>query len=123
MNVLKMQKRGCDFETMHAAFEMEHSDIGNFRVFTRFTGKNGENICGDFMLARRFLDNARRNYEIYLATDLQVDLFKNNRIEAYCWNFPFETKNYAYTKADILKAINQYSTVQYDTIEFVEHLD
>lgn len=113
-NTLYLKKRGCDFPPNYPGNELpENREIGNFRVFTRFTTKDGE-VFGDFQLGRIWSRPLKAPVIFYLMYDLQLGTCR--------YQFPFITQDLPYTFAGILKAVNRVSLVKYDRCEFAEEV-
>lgn len=116
INYLTLEKRGCNF--WKDAPEWEYSDVGNYRVFTQFTDKNGVNVCGDFG-GHNVRNYEKRNKPIIRYNALHTDLqYTNEKNECYCYNGG-NPENYSYTLSDILNYVNSISNEKFDDIKFV----
>lgn len=131
-NVLYLKKMGLDFWDD----EPVKSDIDNYRVRTldeTIPGKDGRMYFMEFSLWR---DRKRARYthkvtgkplkhikfDIINRCGMAIDTEFTN--ESGCWrNWAMEKalseKNYSYTQADILAAVNEISTITYTKIVFV----
>ena len=129
MKKLQLQKRGTDL------CELPHrpsSDLENCRLFFEFTDKNGKYVYGDAMQC----DFKYRFNHKYTGKPLKKPIKeKANRLcfqlatereDGLCYHYEHEremnSKSYEFTIADLLKAVNEYSTEKYDDIEYVNRI-
>ena len=132
-NVLYLKKMGLDFWSDEKA----KSDVNNYRVRTlgeTIPGKDGRMYFLEFSLWR---DRAQVRYthkitgkplkhaafDIINPCGLSIDTEFTDDRGSWC-NITIEKaineKNYSYTQADILAAVNEISTNTYDKIIFIE---
>lgn len=118
INYLCMIRRGC----MFTAADSGKSDIGNYRVFTRFIDKDGVEVCGDFSRGNVY-DFSRKTPKLVnewaLATDLQHEDFRG------CWQYrpAVDNRGYSYTKSDILAFVNKIANNNFDEIKWIEQIE
>ena len=133
MKTLFLEKRGCNFWSD----EEYKSDINNYRVTTTdeiIEGKDGNKYFVDFCLWREkghyrtttkdgkrtlkkavWKIDARNTIAIHTQyTDENGESYANLKIEK-----EIHEKNLPYTKAGILEAVNTFSKVKYNKIEFI----
>lgn len=119
VNYLLLKRRGCNYRDCETVAK---SDVGNYRVYVRFTDKNGIDVCGD--LSKGYVyDTSKRKPRIVNDVALNTDLqFENER---GCWQYHPATnpKEYTYNLADILKFINSIAKEHYDAIKWYEELE
>lgn len=127
---LKMEKRGCDFFKDDEIAKI--SDVGNYRVGCynySIHGKNGKNYIVDFCSYKEYYYSTTSKSGKPYKHPRKV--LKNNN--ALCVRLQFENergvwsdiplarelqKDKSYTKADILKVINELSKKQYKGLMF-----
>lgn len=135
MNILKLEKRGCDFAPNDE--RVSASDIGNYRVSTTgytVRAKDGKTYYLDLMRTDKWV---RRTLNKRTGKPLKNpirELVAPNIIGLWCaymdedgcaWgNGELERDIYGsgfpYTMRGILDAVNSFAAVPYDAIEFVE---
>lgn len=134
MKTLYLEKRGCDF--FHYDPIEKLSDVGNYRVCTptaSVIGKDGNTYFLEFgrYNKRRIRTTNKRTgaklkhpvIETVMVNALHIDTcfsdnngsWRNCKLENELSN-----KNYTYTLADILKAVNDISVDKYGNIEFID---
>lgn len=134
-NILYLEKRGCNFWQHDKINEI--SDVGNYRVCTLsecVRGKDGNIYLLEFTQydrKRTRATNKRTGAPLkhpVTETVLENALYIHTQFhdaEGMCWrNCKLENqlddKNYIYTLADILNAVNDISIDRYTAIEFVD---
>jgi hypothetical protein len=116
INYLTLEKHGCNF--WDNSPEKQYSDVGNFRVFTEFTDKNGIAVCGDFA-SYNVKDYTKKTKPIKIYNALSTHLQYTNK-DGRCYRYSKgNPENYRYTLLDILDYVNSISNEKYDAIKFV----
>lgn len=128
-NVLYLEKRGCDF--FHGDPIETQSDVGNYRVFMRFTDHNGVEVCGDICrgdvyrythkttgkpLKHRKFEHSCGMFDMFQYTEQETGRTFRYRLPQGC------TDGLRYTLKDILTLINRVSCKHYDVAEVVDRL-
>lgn len=115
-NYLTLEKRGCNF--WKDAPEREYSNVGNYRVFTEFTDKNGVEVCGDFG-GYDVRDYTKKSKPVTRKNALHRDLqYTNSDGMTYCYNAG-NAENYSYTLEGILEFVNSIAAETYEKIKFI----
>lgn len=118
-NYLPMRRRGCNYTD--AEF-LARADVGNYRVFVRFTDKNGVEVCGDFGRTYAY-DLSKEKPRIVADNVLYSDLQYTDERGTWAYRPRVDAKAYTYNVADILRYINALSAEHYDAIKWVEEFE
>ena len=134
MNILKLEKRGCDFSPFDES--VKGSDIGNYRLVTgdyNIPAANGKTYFLEFMHYDKYrIRRTNKRTGKPLARPVR-ELVANNvtctnayyrDADGVCWGdmSVWERSNNEprpYTMAGILSIVNSFAAVPYDRIEFV----
>ncbi len=125
-NYLLLKGRGCpSFETDERA---KASDVGNYRVFVRFTDKAGVDVYGDFLMGnrRRYTDKTGKLLKkpvTISTTGIFSSLCYENERGCFGYRPDLNLSAYSYTISDILAIVNAISAEHYDAIKWVESFD
>lgn len=120
---LFIEKRGCDFCKDDQEMK-KFSDLTNYRIVFRFTGKDGVDYFGEATRGAytRFTNKRtgkplkkpirEHNHKLYLSLQYEKDAMSYGK-------HPL-TDGLNYCKADLLKIINNLSCDKFTDIKFVE---
>lgn len=120
---LFIEKRGCDFWKDDQEMK-KFSDLTNYRIVFRFTGKDGINYFGEAIRGScaRFTNKRtgkplkkpirEHNHKLYLSLQYEKDGMSYGKHPS--------TDGLNYCKADLLKIINNLSCDKFTDIKFVE---
>lgn len=134
MNILKLEKRGCDFSPFDES--VKGSDIGNYRLVTgdyNIPASNGKTYFLEFMHNNKYMTrttNKRtgkplaRPVRECIAQNIVCTIAYFRDDDGVCWDDPnIWRKSYdeprPYTLQGILDIVNSFAAVPYDRIEFV----
>ena len=134
MSILKLEKRGCDFNAHDDA--VRFSDIGNYRVCTSgytVRAKNGKDYFLEFTTGTKYrtrTENKRTGKPLkhpvreVVASGVAFCDACYEDAEGYCWrdNALWKTaynEPRPYTEAGILSIVNSFAAEHYDSIEYV----
>ena len=131
MNVLYLERMGCEFPKNPTALDevkmCELSDIGNYRLNTpgeTIPGKNGKMYALEFKHGKKYAyGKSYKSRKVENYNELWIDT-EYTDADGMSWRDLELEKlihelGYNYTTADILAAVNSFSAVQYDKIEYV----
>lgn len=119
-NYLLLERRGCDY--LPGDEIATRSDVGNYRVFVRFTDKNGVEVCGDFGRGNVY-DTTKEKLKVVNDIALYSDLQYEDERGAWRYTPAVDTKAYTYNLSDILSFVNAIAAERYDAIKWVEHIE
>lgn len=120
---LFIEKRGCDFWKDDQEMK-KSSDLENYRLFFRFTGKDGIKYIVEAGAGCCYRFNNKRtgkplkkpirehNHKLYLSLQYEKDGMSYGKHPS--------TDGLNYCKADLLKIINNLSCYKFTDIKFVE---
>ena len=136
MNILYLEKRGCDFSPNDE--RVKASDVGNYRVTTpgyTVPGKSGRTYCLEIIRSDKW--NYRRTHKITGRTlkHTKRELVSTcaagltgacyiDETDGCCYGDlnlwrESDTNTRPYTLAGILDLVNSFAAIHYDAIEFV----
>lgn len=116
VNYLTLEKRGYNF--WDDAPERKYSDVGNYRVFTEFTDKNGVEVCGDFS-GYDVRDYTKKGNPVTRRNAL-CRFFQYTGDDGMPWRYTGgNVENYSYTLGDILEFVNSIAAETYEKIKFI----
>ena len=119
-NYLLLRRRGCNF--MENDPIARKSDVGNYRVFVRFTDKNGVEVCGDFGRGYAY-DLTKKKPVIIDDNVLSADLQYEDERGAWVYRPDVNNKDYPFTLSGILAFVNAISAEHYDGVKFIEEIE
>ena len=118
--VLKLERLGLDISPKYNAEIYGLTDLDNHRLRAVINTKDGKEVTVDFIHGKVY--NFAGGKKV-LSVGAQASYYDE---EQNCWGYSgldFLGRVYmSFTKADILKAVNTVSAVQYDSIEVVDYV-
>lgn len=120
INYLLLERRGCNYFPGDGF--AKKSDVGNYRVFVRFTDKSGVDVCGDFQSGYVY-DHSKKKPVIVNDNVLSANLQFENERGCFGYRPSEDPRKYTYNIADILSFVNSISQEHYDAIKWIEEID
>lgn len=117
---LLLERRGCDFWEKDDI--CSRSDVGNHRVFVKFTDKNGVDVCGDLMHGPVY-DHTGKKPRIIKDNALFTDFQYEDDNGAWCYHPAVDAKTFTFNFSDILVFMDAISSEHYDAIKFAKRIE
>ena len=121
---LYLEKRGCDFSESDQDAR-KRSDLGNYRLFLEFIDKDGRRVCGDVtrgeLRAEKWNKNGTSHKTIVTTRN---GLYTHFCYEDHtgCYGYNTGPLGDEFTQESVLRLVNKYSAITYDSIEIVDIL-